>query len=104
MATQAFDTLVLDGDWWLGHNGLFSFVGFDSAMSVISAYIATFMVVFVVVGALLFVLGHYLHEEISTPWTELFSNSKDAIWFKAVWMLYGFRAWLVSRLNDMKSR
>jgi hypothetical protein len=48
-------------------HGIPSFIGFESAMNVIVSYVATFMVVFVVVGALLFMIGHYFYDEISTP-------------------------------------
>jgi hypothetical protein len=36
-------------------------------MNTILSYVAVFMVVFVVVGALLFMIGHYFHDEIATP-------------------------------------
>ncbi len=102
MATQAFDKLTLDGDGWLYDHHIPSFIGFESAMNVIVSYVATFMVVFVVVGSLLFMIGHYFHDEIATSWTEHFSDSKGSIWFKPVWMLYGVRAWLGSRLAVLK--
>jgi hypothetical protein len=66
MATQAFDKLTLDGDGWLYDHHIPSFIGFESAMNVIVSYVATFMVVFVVVGSLLFMIGHYFHDEIAT--------------------------------------
>lgn len=98
-ANEALYQLTLDGDIWLTNNGILSYIGLDSATNVILSYVATFAVVFVIIGALLFMLGHYLHDEISTPWTEFFSEYKNSIWFKPIWMLYGFRAWLSSRLS-----
>jgi hypothetical protein len=59
-------------------------IGFYEAMNIISAYVATTLVVFSAIGVMLYISAYYLHDELSKNLVELCSEAKNSVQFKPV--------------------
>jgi ATP synthase subunit 6 len=102
ISLSSFNSVVEAGDNWLYMSRIPILVGVDMAVDVILNYVALMLVVFVSVCALLFMVGCYLQEELGKTLVDLFAASKNSVWFKLVWLLYGFRAWFLSFVVNLK--
>jgi len=101
-AVRDFDAVLKSGDMWLNAYGVGNAVGFSEAIDVMSAWIATFLVVFSAVGVMLYIAAYYLHEDLAKNLIELYPDAKNSVLFKPVWALYGFRAWVLSAMAIIK--
>lgn len=101
-AVAEFNTVLKAGDTWLNVFGVGYQVGFYEAVNVISAYVAVLLVVFSAVGVMLYITAYYLHDDLAKSWIDLFPDAKNSVIFKPVWVLYGFRAWVLSLMASLK--
>jgi len=99
-----FDVSELESkaNFWLGQNGIDTVVGSWDAYNQIINYLATYLVVFVSVGAGLFVVAHFFNPEIVKPVHELVNVSKTSFVAKVLNVFYGFRAWVISCFASLK--
>jgi len=99
-----FDVSELESkaNFWLGQNGIDTVVGSWDAYNQIINYLATYLVVFVAVGAGLFVFAHFFNSEIVKPVHELVNVSKTSFIAKVLNTFYGFRAWVISCFTSLK--
>jgi len=67
-------------------------VGVASAFNLITAYLATYLVVFAAVGSALFVFAHYFADELVKPLTEILNVLKTSFVSKVFNVFYGLRA------------